>query len=67
MDIPGIHVQHAIISGNCMKVHGDLEAFEEAVKMLRKEYKLIIEGWKERAKELTLHLVLTMERPKKDE
>ena len=69
MDIPGIQAQHAIISGNCMRTHGELGAFDEAAKILRKEYKAIIDGWGKQAKDLTFHLVLTMERAggKKDE
>ena len=64
MDIPGTPARHAIITENCMKTHGDLGAFDEGVRRLREEYQSILNGWGERAKELTFHIVLTVERPK---
>lgn len=57
---PGICAKHAIITPACQQGRGPDEAFEEAVRRLRKEYDRCREGWGDR--QPNFHLVLTVER-----
>lgn len=65
--VPGIKARHAIITPNCRTVDRggndpSMDAFDEAVRRLREEYRAISEmrddGW-------TGHLVLTVVNPER--
>ena len=62
-NIPGIKARHAIVTPNCRIVQGgNIEAFEVAVGMLKKEYEACMAL---ECNELAdFHLVLTIDREK---
>lgn len=67
-EVPGIKAKHTVITDNCRKVHGgSLEAFDEAVRRVRKEYDTLTRDFHPRGKGVQFHLVLTVEFPPKDE
>ena len=60
-DIPGIRAIHAIITPDCRVVQGGpMEAFEEAVRRMRREYELVVAGRKSDGP-WNAHMVFTVE------
>lgn len=60
--IPGIKGAHCIISDECRSNHGDIGAFNEAMRRLRDEYERCANNWTI-GRGAKLHLVLSLERP----
>jgi hypothetical protein len=56
-----IKAKHCIITDNCRELHGEIGAFNEAVKRLRDEYIEIVKGHKQGIGS-QIHLTLSIER-----
>lgn len=54
---------HSIITPECRENRGDEGAWDEAVARAKEQYDAIVAGWREHARQPTLHLVLEIERP----
>lgn len=64
--VPGIAAAHAIITEECRRNRGDVGAFEEAVRRLRKAFDEGLTFWALGTGK-RIHLVLTVELPKENE
>lgn len=64
MSVPGAPASHSIITAECRINRGDGGAFDEAVERARKAYDEIVEGWRSAPIQPTIHLALTIERPR---
>ena len=62
--VPGINAQHAVITDECRKLHGDIGAFHRAVFELLKEYDATTRG-RDDEKGVNYHLTLTVEDTKR--
>jgi hypothetical protein len=62
-ETPGTQINAAFITPDCRIGRGDQGAWDEAVARLKANYDSVVDGWKDEAKQPTLNLVLTMERP----
>lgn len=61
--VPGIKAAHMVINDNCRTVQGgDMEAFDEAVRRLRKEYENLMDAWP-KGKGAEFNVVLTVDYP----
>lgn len=65
--LPGVKARHAVISDACRTAHGgDLQAFTEAVALLRDEFIKLTTHWK-KGRQVKFHLALSVEYPAKKE
>lgn len=53
----------ALITPDCRANRGDDGAWDEAVRRLRAEYDLVVEGWSQAPQQPTINLRLMLERP----
>ena len=61
--VPGIKAVHMVISDNCRTVQGgDMEAFDVAVRRLRKEYENLLPAWP-KGKGAEFSVILTVDYP----
>ncbi len=59
--LPGIKAIQTVITPACRKMRTDEGAAEEAIKRVKEELLLCLEGWPEDA-EATFHIILTVDR-----
>lgn len=64
--MPGSMARHAIISDECRRGHGSIEAFNVAVGQLREAYVRATAGYPI-GKDIKLHVMLSIERPPRPE
>ncbi len=62
--IEGSAAHHSIITPTCRENRTDEGAWQEAVDRAKAEYDAIVQGWAASPEQPTLHLVLTVERPR---
>ena len=60
--VPGMKAKHAIITPECRSGRGAFEAFEEAVRRLREEYRTCV-AYGDGNANVSYHMVITVERP----
>ncbi len=65
MNIPGVKARHAIISDACRE-KGDAQAFEEAVEVLRIEYRHMVQKFWPKGDGAKFHLALSVESGQRD-
>jgi hypothetical protein len=62
--INGLKAKHAIITPNCIVMHGVEGAIDEALKRLRESFMECYTGWASQGKIPEFHVVLTVDRNK---